>query len=238
MRPRIGLTALRSDITDSKYHILNDLYAQAILAAGGFPLVLPANPATVTEARKVCKGFLLVGGGDLDSALWQEELHPSAAAINPVRDAFEIELARQLLESKTPVLGICRGHQVMNVALGGTLWQDIPAFLPGSPNHDRKDLPDSIVHNVTIEGRTHLFQILKQRDLEVNSSHHQAVNELGRGFVISAASGDGIIEGIELPRHPFAIGVQWHPERLFRQYEVHGQLFKTFIAACRRPQKT
>jgi putative glutamine amidotransferase len=228
------LTALRSEETGSKYHILTDQYAQAVVAAGGLPVVLPANPKLIGDARRLCNGFLLVGGGDFLSSLWGAPLHASVTETNPLRDAFEIELARQVLGSRKPLLGICRGHQAMNLALGGSLVQDIPSQMGGALDHNRKDLPDEIVHDVTLQRGSLLARIVKKRALGVNSSHHQAINKLGAGFAVTARSPDGVVEAIELPGHPFAIGVQWHPERLFQSHKAHRQLFQAFATACLR----
>jgi len=187
-----------------------------------------------------CRGLMLTGGVDVRPRAYGEEDVHDTVEIDPVRDQFELALAREALARDLPVLAICRGAQVLNTAAGGTLVQDIPSALPESLNHQRlehtnKDVP---VHDVSVVRGTCLWTLLEPRldaqgSMAVNSRHHQAVKAPGKGFVVSAISPDGIIEAIEKPAAQFCVGVQWHPEN-FRTGGEFGSLFDGFVAAARR----
>ncbi len=196
-------------------------------------LKLDDQPETVT--REV-HGLLLTGGADLDPVLYGEPRHPSVEDAERGRDAFELELARRAMAADLPTLAICRGAQVLNVASGGTLVQDIPTAVESSIPHD-VERPDAIAHAIAIAPGSRLERALGRggqdtATRDVNSRHHQAVGRLGDALVASAWSPDGVIEGIERPEASFCLGVQWHPENFWRTGEF-SDLFASFLEAAR-----
>jgi putative glutamine amidotransferase len=150
------------------------------------------------------------------------------------RARFELGMARLAVEKKRPVLGICGGLQVLNVALGGTLVQDIPTQVEGALVHRQETPATEPSHPVLVRPGTRLYKILDRPTLQVNSSHHQSPNRVAEGLVVSAISPDGVVEGLEAPDHPFAIGVQWHPEFLYREEKANERLFKAFLGESAR----
>jgi putative glutamine amidotransferase len=186
----------------------------------------------------VLDGVLLTGGGDIDPVLYGEERHPTVDDAEPGRDEFELDLARRAMESDMPLLAICRGAQVLNVAAGGTLVQDIPSAIETELTHTLKDPKDCIAHAIRITRGSRLHEALGTGvdaacSCRVNSRHHQSVGRLGRDLVASAVAGDGVIEAIEAPRATFCLGVQWHPENFWRTGEFKP-LFDAFVEAARR----
>jgi putative glutamine amidotransferase len=182
-------------------------------------------------------GVLLTGGGDVDPVFYGQERHPSVYDAEPGRDEFEIDLARRALEADLPVLAICRGSQVLNVAAGGTLVQDIPSAVKTELTHSLDVPKDSVAHDIHIISDTRLHAALggavdASCACRVNSRHHQSVGSLGRSLVASATAPDGVIEGIEAPEARFCVGVQWHPENFWRTGEFRP-LFDAFVAAAR-----
>jgi putative glutamine amidotransferase len=213
-----------------------DDYVASVEQAGGRARVLDVSQSPRALVGEL-DGLLLTGGGDVDPALYGAERHPAVDAAEPGRDEFEIDLARRALDAKLPLLAICRGAQVLNVAAGGTLMQDIPAATPGDATHAVTVPKDAVAHSVTIADGTALAAALgaavdAARLCRVNSRHHQAVERLGRDLVVAATAPDGIVEAIESPEAPFCIGVQWHPENFWRTGEF-APLFASFVAAAR-----
>ena len=213
-----------------------DDYLSSIEQAGAQPRVLEVSesPRAVLQA---IDGVLLTGGGDVDPALYGETRHDSVEDAEPGRDEFEIDLARRAMERDLPILAICRGAQVLNVAAGGTLVQDIPTGVPSDLAHSVKEPKDSIAHEIQIAADSRLHEALgaaidSSRACRVNSRHHQSVGKLGRDMVASATAPDGVIEGIEVPYRTFCVGVQWHPENFWRTGEFKP-LFDAFVAAAR-----
>ena len=216
-------------------------YEEAVRRAGGEPRVLDAaadSPATVIGA---VDGLLLTGGGDVDPALYHATPHPSVRPAEPGRDAYEIDLVRRALDANLPVFAICRGAQVLNVARGGTLVQDIPSEVAGELNHALAvplHQPVEMAHDVWVTKGSLLERLMRDRltdgeDLLVNSRHHQAPKEPGAGLVVTATAPDGVIEALEDPSMRFCLGVQWHPENFWRTGEFSA-LFEGFVAACRQ----
>jgi len=211
-------------------------YLASIEQAGGEPRVLEFDHGADAVLREI-DGVLLTGGGDVDPALYGEDRHPTVQNAEAGRDAFEIALARRAIEADVPLLAICRGAQVLNVAAGGTLVQDIPSAVTTQLRHAVDDRPDCMAHTITIDDGSRLAQVLgrEARDIcacSVNSRHHQSVGSVGSGLTVSARSEDGIVEAIERPSARFCIGVQWHPENFWRTGEF-APLFEAFIAAAR-----
>ena len=207
-------------------------YEAAVRRAGATPRPLALDDATA-EALRGVDGLLLTGGDDVDPALYGEPPHTTFDVAEPGRDAFEIDLVRRALDADLPVLAICRGLQVLNVALGGTLIQDIPSEPGRLLLHDTEGPPTTPAHTVTVAPGSCLAALVGPDDVRtVNSRHHQAVRALGRGLIATATSPDGLIEGAEVPAARFCVGVQWHPENFHATGEFSG-LFEGFVAACR-----
>ena len=211
-----------------------DDYVESVKRAGGEPLVLSNSddPASVLDR---VDGVLLTGGLDVDPSLYGQTADPTTETA-PERDRFEIPLSRTAVERGVPLLAICRGVQVLNVAAGGTLLQDIPSALRSDLSHSIDVPKDAVAHQVSVEPETMLARALGSGPVpetcDVNSRHHQAVDRVAPEFIVSAVSPDGVIEAIERPGVPFCIGVQWHPENFWRTGEFSG-LFEAFVEAAR-----
>ena len=217
-------------------------YTDAILNAGGIPLLIPSDvkESGWKELGKRLDGILFTGGGDIATEYFNGDFHPMVYGIDAPRDTLELGLAREAVVGALPFLGICRGLQVVNVALGGTLYTHIPDQLPNALTHDYPGedgilARTALMHPVHINPDTQLVKILGQPELQVNSLHHQGIKELAPEAKAVAFAPDGLVEAIELPTHPFGIAVQWHPEWL-RDQEPIQRLFKAFVdaAALRR----
>jgi putative glutamine amidotransferase len=213
-----------------------DDYVASVERSGARARVLEVSesPRTVLE---VIDGVLLTGGGDVDPAFYGEERHETIQDAEPGRDEFELDLARRALENDVPVLAICRGAQVLNVAAGGTLVQDIPTAVTTELSHRISEPKDSVAHDIQVAPDSRLHSALGDAvsascACRVNSRHHQSVGKLGRNLTASATAPDGVIEGIEAPAATFCVGVQWHPENFWRTGEFKP-LFDAFVAAAR-----
>jgi putative glutamine amidotransferase len=218
-------------------------YPHAVVAAGGMPWLLPCVPEDdfVAEAVRRVDGVLLTGGDDVDPKLYTASLPPRVAKtvqrVHAARDAFELRLIQEVLRQRKALLCICRGQQILNVALGGTLIADIALQMPHAIDHSRTDKKDQVVHEVECAEDSLMRRISGRSRLGVNSSHHQAVKEIAQALRATAVSNDGIVESVELAHDargllPYLLAVQFHPERLFRQHAEHLELFKSFIRAC------
>lgn len=238
MRPVIGLT--HSIQLDEKKLYMPMSYSNVIREAGGTPVLLPiTREDEVIEAyAALVDGVVFSGGDDIDPTVYGEDQLWACGDVCPLRDEFEIKLCRILLEKypEKPILGVCRGEQMLNVALGGTLYQDVKSQLPGCIAHQQHQIAPYTSHSVTIDDGTKLHAIYGDTKIATNSFHHQAVKDIAPGLIITARAADGVIEGFEKPDHPYFIGVQWHPERLVEREEnaAHKQLFKSFVDACRK----
>ena len=227
---------------------LSDRYPRAIVAAGGIPWVMPSLPAegVMAEAVRRCDGVMLTGGDDVQPRLYANHLPPklkrTLSPAEPARDLAELLLIREVFRQRKPLLAICRGQQILNVALGGTLIVDIPTQVPGALNHSRLDRKDKIVHKVALTPGSILNKIAGKQTLGVNSSHHQAVGRLAKPLRVTAVSQDGIGEGLELAEPavrwlPWLVAVQFHPERLFEKHDAFFELFRSFTRACEPKRK-
>ena len=212
-------------------------YTEAVTRAGGDVRILDYGSDSPADVVRSAQGILLTGGGDVRPAIYGEPAHATFDAAEPGRDEYEIELARRALDADLPLLAICRGIQVLNVARGGTLVQDIPSELPEALNHTLKEPSFAIAHDIWVTRRTLLDRLLDDRLVEdacpVNSRHHQAVKRLGDGLLVSATAPDGVVEAVEDPSKRFCLGVQWHPENFYRTGEFRA-LFEGFVTAARR----
>jgi putative glutamine amidotransferase len=212
-------------------------YLEALRRAGAEPLELRPDRDPLPAALEACDGVLLTGGVDVDPALYGDrERHPTVE-IDPARDAYELAVARLALARDLPMLAICRGAQVLNVAAGGTLIQDLPSALPSSIQHSLVEPKDAPAHEVHVASGTKLAALMAREapgeTVTVNSRHHQSVKDPAPGFVVSATAPDGVIEAIEKPDAAFCLAVQWHPENFWRTGEF-ATLFDGFVAAARR----
>lgn len=207
-------------------------YVESVRRAGAVPVVIPPQPENAEDIVEGLDGILLAGGDDCDPAAYGEEAHPSLKPMDPRRQSNELALAKIARERRIPTLGVCLGMQVMNVAAGGSLVQDIASQVETEIRH-ASEPEDRARHDVHVEQGTQLSQILPAAELNVNSSHHQAIGRVGEGLRVTAHAPDGIVEGLEDPRHPFYVGVQWHPEEMLTEHSATA-LFGAFIEAARR----
>ncbi len=230
----IGITSSQDE---KNVLTLGKMYIKAIENAGGIPLVLPVihdNVNLIEEMIGQVDGILLSGGVDVDPLLFDEEPVPGLGRIDPERDVFELELARLALNKDKPILGICRGCQVLNVAAGGTIIQDIPSFCGDDKffKHQQSAPRWHVTHTVDLIEHNRLAEIFGTTLLTVNSYHHQAVKQVADGFVATAHSRDGIIEAIEGVKSRYAVGVQWHPELLWEHHPHFTKIFKSLVDIC------
>ena len=232
MRPIIGVLPLYN--AENQTFWINPLYMGGVEQAGGIPMLLSlsADPQMWEHYLEVCDGFVFTGGQDIDPAIYGQEKLPECGYQAEPRDSQEVYMIRRLLELDKPALGICRGIQIMNAALGGTLYQDIFTQLSTGVVH-RQDKPYDIPHHqVRLQEGTKIRKIIGHEVLSVNSMHHQAVWKPAPGFVVSATAPDGMIEAIEHPEKRFLVGVQWHPEHMWQDYDSARRLWKAFVSAC------
>lgn len=232
-KPLVGLvTGLNKEET---YLTVNNHYIRALETAGALPVVLPLTDDMDELAEMVERvdGVCFTGGGDIGPELFGEYTLPACGAIDTTRDAMEIPLARLLADRPDkPTLAVCRGEQVLNTALGGTLYQDIFSQRPGVIAHRQKHPDRFAAHPVTIVPGTLLASIVGDAPIGVNTLHHQAVKDVSPRLIACATAPDGICEAVELPGHPFYLGVQWHPERMWWVDDKALAIFKAFVAAC------
>lgn len=221
--------------------VMNQRYYHAAAEAGAVPWMVPLLHDDLETLRLIYErldGILLAGGVDVDPALYGESPHPLLGNIDPARDAVELALTRWALEDGKPLLGVCRGFQILNVARGGSLHQDLGAQLAGSIRHDYFPNAgyerDHLAHEVDIRPDTRLARLFEAPRIAVNSMHHQGVKVLGHDLVPSATAPDGLIEAVELPGDDFALGVQWHPETLDRRDPRTIRLFQALTEAAVR----
>jgi putative glutamine amidotransferase len=221
--------------------VMNQRYYVAAAIAGAVPWLIPLlddDPDTLREIYERLDGILIPGGVDMDPSTFGEEPHPRLGRVDPARDRVEMQLVRWAVEDEKPVLGLCRGLQVINVTLGGTLWQDLEAQLPDAIKHDYFPTfgfeRDHLAHEVRVEKGTRLRRLLEMDRIQVNSMHHQGIRTLSPELVASAVAPDGLVEAAESPGGHFLVGVQWHPE-VFELTDPHTRhVFREFIEASVR----
>jgi putative glutamine amidotransferase len=239
-RPLIGITPTPTTLTFDHgtfyRYCLSDTYVRSVWQAGGNPMILPWISDRPADLLDAVDGLVLSGGGDIDPSLFEQERHAMTYGIDDARDAFEIALMREAVERDVPTLAICRGIQVMNVALGGTLHQHVPE-LSGDLEHRQnkagfsQDVPS---HRVALENTPNpISDLLGKDELMVNSFHHQSISEVAASLMLAGRSEDGVIEAVYHPGMRFAIGVQWHPEMLAANHPDHARLFEALVEVAR-----
>lgn len=233
-RPLIGITcSVGTTLTGAARIQLNQTYERAIREAGGLPVLLAPglDGEAMDQLTGELQGLLLPGGPDVDPARYGAERHPTTE-INAPLDDLEFPMAERALRTGLPVLAICRGIQLLNVACGGSLWQDLPSERPTSLVHPQKHVPrDHLAHGLRLAGESRLAGVLGLSELPVNSFHHQALRTLGEGLQPVGWAEDGAIEAVEGPGR-FVIGVQCHPEELIRSQPTWRRLFTAFVEAA------
>lgn len=239
LRPLVGVTTSVGSGREPERAYVNASYLRAVQDAGAAPVLLP--PQLDAAGREALwprlAGLVLTGGGDVDPARFGEPLHPTATEVSPARDELEIHLALRALAEGVPVLAICRGIQVLNVALGGDLHQDVGSQVPGALTHSQKAPRSETTHAVRVKEGSRLAAILGATEVAVNSFHHQAIRRLGERLLAVAWAPDGIVEGVEIDADAgFVVGVQWHPEELVAHDAAARALFASLVAAAGRRQ--
>lgn len=232
MRTKIGIVICG---LENQRQYVSDAYIQAIKSVGGLPIVLPLikSKTVIQEYIMLCDGFLFCGGGDITPLLFGQEPVTNIGKTDITLDLFQIRLMKAILEADKPVLAICRGMQVLNVACGGTIYQDIDLVDFETINHMQNSISRrDISHKVIFEPNTKTHKILGNFAY-TNSFHHQSVDRLGKGLTVSGFTGDAIVEAIEMPSHTFVLGVQWHPESMLESAPTMKQLFYALIRYSR-----
>ena len=241
-KPLIGITA--GEVYDRDHEWAPLVYGQlhtyydAIIVAGGIPVVMPItiDDSVLDSLSEQLDGFLFAGGNDPHPSLYGEQQGDYRNDASAFRDACEMKLINKIFERKKPILGICRGMEMLNIAKGGSLYQDILKDIPNAKDHEvsetNRESVDDIVHLLTVKESTKLHEIIKSTELPTNTHHHQAVKHLGDGVIETATAADGIIEAVEITDYPFAIGIQSHPESLLGTEPKWRQLFDTFVQAA------
>lgn len=239
-KPKIGITLSQSKEVGNRrwpmrmgFDYLKRDYHKTVIDSGGIPVLFP-----VTSNRKLIKyfidsidGLMLTGGNDMDPVFFGQKPHHKAKIEPRDRDMFDLISCELALKAEIPVLGICRGHQVMNVVHGGAIYQHLSSIPGKTLQHNDPGEAGKSFHNVKLDKSSKLYKIIGKGKIEVNSSHHQAVSVVGSGLKINAIASDSVIEGLEYPGSKFILSVQWHPESIFKR-EHSRKLFKAFIKSC------
>jgi putative glutamine amidotransferase len=235
MRPVIGITTYQTTCdTGLLYVMINQAYIQALVQAGGVPVLIPSLLAENDweEIYSRVDGILFSGGGDISLEHYSGDPHPRLDEVDELRDLLELSLFHAAVRDGKPFLGICRGIQLVNVGLGGTLYSHIPEQFPGAIDHVYPGhMRNILVHDVVVEAGTRFAEIIGESKLKVNSLHHQGLKDIAAGLRVCGSAPDGLIEAVELPNHPFGLAVQWHPENLTDQRPTRS-LFQAFINAA------
>lgn len=238
-KPLIGLTPGHN--TDTGDITMRPTYLKALISAGAIPVVLPlkGNPEDYGQLAAALDGFVFTGGPDPHPFLFGEETHEHCGSVSSPRDTMELSLLPLIMETGKPILGICRGIQIINVGLGGDIYQDIEsqytrqAKQPFSIAHRQPYAYDIPSHTVELTPNSRMERLCSCSSLRVNSMHHQAVRNPAPGLTICALSPDGLIEGLEMPGYPWLMAVQWHPEYLWENDPAAARLFTDFVTACK-----
>jgi putative glutamine amidotransferase len=236
--PLVGITTSITVGAVPERAYVNGAYIRAVQEAGGIPVLITPHftPEVQAALWQRLDGLVLTGGGDIAPGRFGEARHPTVDEVSPARDELEIDLTRRAVADAVPLFAICRGIQVLNVALGGTLMQDLPSEWPNALSHSQTAPRHQPTHAVKVMGEgTHLGRLLGTLELDVNSMHHQAIKQLGEGLREVAWAPDGVVEGVEMPGDDrFVLGVQWHPEELVAHDQAARNLFTAIVDAARR----
>lgn len=233
MRPLILITPDYDQEPPQRYH-LKRAYSDAVLAAGGLPLIAPYD-TPIEALLQLAQGLVVSGGAfDLPPETYGEERRPACGPANVARTEFERGLLEAALEARIPVLGVCGGMQLLNVVRGGSLFQDLPSEREGSLAHEQKLPKDQPSHGLELEASTMLASLCGASSKQINSTHHQALKEVGRDLVVTAKAPDGVIEAIEDPSLPFVLGVQWHPELMLETEPWNLGIYRGLVEAAIR----
>ena len=231
-RPIIGITV---DIENDGFLSSPHSYFSSVEKSGGLPLIIPflENDDTIDRLVALCDGFLFSGGNDIAPERYGENKIEQCGEIAPLRDELEFKLLDKLLKTEKPILAVCRGAQLINVAFGGTLIQDIPTESPSSVSHRQTEPKFSHSHSVNVKEGTPLFDLVKKTRIPANSFHHQAIKTLADGLQVMATADDGVIEAVWHTEKRYIRAYQWHPERLFDIDQNSVAIFEDFIKSCK-----
>lgn len=233
-KPIIGI--LPQYEIETKRIKIEEFYVKAIQKEGGVPIIFPLYQELndLITLLPMIDGILYPGGPDVSPFYWEEDSTWECRVIQPARDQLEIEFLPFILALKKPILAICRGMQVLNIALGGDIYQDIEHRKLANINvgHYQKSRGDVPTHYVNVRKDTLLHKIVKTEKITVNSYHHQAINKIAKGLEVAGYSNDGYIEAVTMEEYPFLLGVQWHPEELYEEDKTSKLIFRAFIQAC------
>lgn len=240
VQPLIGMTS-SMEVSETHYTATRE-NVYAITTSGGVPVILPNTDdiAQITYYAQMLDGLYATGGYDIDPTLFGEEPHPGLGTIIPVRDAFELELMKRLLEMNKPILAVCRGSQILNIASGGDMYQDIYSQVQGKDllQHQQTAPKSHGSHFVHVSKESELYRLTEMEVLRVNSRHHQANRSVQDPIFISGKANDGIVEAIESKSHTFALGLQWHPENMFTENDIASKrIYNGFIEACTKQKQ-
>ncbi len=237
MKPIIGVTVDRSTNDGYSYETINEYNLKAFMLSGAIPIMLPTivEDELMDEYLKIVDGLCFSGGDDICPLIYGEDPINEVKEISHLRDEFEVKLFQKAAAKDMPVLGICRGSQIINVSSGGSLYQDINVQKDGTGGHMPKFASAGFTHHrVEIMKGSVLYSILQTEEIPVNSFHHQAVKNIAEGYKVAALSRDGTIEAIESVNHTFIVGVQWHPELLYERYPVFLKIFEALVKAAKK----
>ena len=231
MRPII---ALLGEVNDERCITMQDTYVSAVEETGGISLIVPClrGDSAIDDVVELCDGFLFTGGHDVHPSRYGEAVKDTCGGVQLFRDELEFRTLEKVIRTKKPILAICRGIQLLNVFFGGTLHQDMPSELDTTILHKQVEGYYATSHEVNIVENTPLYELIGSTRMKANSFHHQAIRDLGRGLLVSARAGDGIIEGVYTEGEQYIRAYQWHPERLVFNSEDNRRIIEDFINAC------
>lgn len=231
MTPLIGILPVVDGEKKSK---IENTYIRAVEASGGHVIMLPytENAESIRRFVDMCDGFIFSGGADIEPCRYGEEKSEKCGETTPYRDAIEFAVFSEAIKTNKPIMGICRGSQLINVALGGTLYQDIPSEIESDLTHKQEHPHSEPAHETGVVSGSLLHQVIGKSRIHINSLHHQAAKKLGAGLVPMAIADDGVIEGTYLPGERLLWGFQWHPEKTFDKSEDSRLIFKKFVEEC------